>query len=274
MTAQTEEHRRVSGNRDSDGDAVRVVREIQSQGLLPVYSHPEWLQRFPWLVQGVTGRGESAHEMDFRLFGVDCRRVALRNWRALQRVTGCTGVAHHIQVHGSRVHWHASDPDCFPGVREGDGHATRSPNLLLAVTIADCVPVFMVDQSGPAAGLLHAGWRSAAAGILEEGMQVLGRRCGSSPENLEVHLGPSICGDCYEVSPQVFAALGLAPPEGPACLDLRSHLARRAMAAGIPTERITRSPFCTRCHASLFFSHRGGCTQRQVAFAGIVQQEV
>src|SRR5690606_18360795 len=101
-----------------------------------------------------------------------------------------------------------------------DGHATRAPGLLLAVSVADCVPVSLVDPERRAVALLHAGWRGAAAGILERGLEVLAERLLARPEDLHVHLGPAICGGCYEVGPEVHRALGLPEPPAPAPVDL------------------------------------------------------
>src|SRR5690606_25438459 len=89
-----------------------------------------------------------------------------------------------------------------------DGHATMLADLLLAVSVADCIPVSLVDPGRRAIALLHAGWRGVAAGIITEGIAALRRLAGSSPADLHLHLGPAICGSCYEVGPEVYAALG------------------------------------------------------------------
>jgi hypothetical protein len=89
------------------------------------------------------------------------------------------------------------------------------------------------------------------------------------PGDLLVHFGPSICGACYEVGPEVFSALGLDAPPGPAPLDLRGALAARAVAAGVRATNVSVSGLCTRCSRDGLFSHRGGDRARQVAYLGI-----
>src|SRR5690606_7559315 len=84
-----------------------------------------------------------------------------------------------------------------------DGHLTVLPGTSFAVTVADCVPVFVAHPTG-AAALLHAGWRGTAAGILPAAVRLLADR-GAAATHLRVHLGPAICGACYEVSPDVYA---------------------------------------------------------------------
>jgi YfiH family protein len=152
---------------------------------------------------------------------------------------------------------------------DADGHVTAIGGVLLGVTVADCVPVSLVDPVRRAVGLLHAGWRGVVAGILENGIRRLGREFGSRPEDLWLHLGPAICGDCYEVGGEVHSALGLPEPDGPRPVDLRACLHLRAVAIGVNEARVTESAWCTLCGESPFYSHRRGERGRQVAFLGI-----
>jgi copper oxidase (laccase) domain-containing protein len=77
-----------------------------------------------------------------------------------------------------------------------------------------------------------------------------------------VHLGPAICGRCYEVSAKVRAELTGQPANRAGNVDLRSLLAEHAQEAGVL--KVTMSPYCTRCDNDRFFSHRAGDTGRQV----------
>src|SRR5205085_7847567 len=107
-------------------------------------------------------------------------------------------------------------------------------------SVADCVPASIVDPARRVVAVVHAGWRGTAGGILEAALGELARS-GSDPAALRVHFGPAICGDCYEVGPEVHAAVNpaLPAPEAPAPIDLRAALARRATGAGAPAERVT-----------------------------------
>ncbi len=194
--------------------SFRTVREVPASGL-PWVVHPEWREAFPWLVQGSTGRGEDADPFDLALFGEASPAGAVsRRWEALLRGTGFTRAVHARQVHGAAVRVHGRGAPGLLVTEPCDGHATRDADVLMAVTTADCVPVSVVDPKRRAAALLHAGWRGAAAGILERGVAVLAERAASRAADLHVHLGPSICGRCYEVGPEVFEALGPAPSDG------------------------------------------------------------
>jgi YfiH family protein len=255
----------VTGSTPTEPGAFRAMEDTPHQAL-PAVVQPEWKERFPWLVQGTT---RAASGFDLGLFSdASSPRDVLTRWDRLRAETGMSMVACAHQVHGGAVRWHG---EASPGLHLSDpcdGHATAAAGTLLGVTIADCVPVFVVDPRRRAVALLHAGWRGTAAGILERGVAVLVERASSRPAGLHVHLGPAICGRCYEVGPEVFEALGLTRPGRPTPLDLRAALARRAAYAGVPAEHLTVSTHCTRCGDG-FFSHRAGDRGRQVGFLGI-----
>ena len=164
------------------------------------------------------------------------------------------------QVHGARVIVHSSAWEGWLRVAEADGHAAPERGTAAAVSIADCVPVFIAHPSG-ATALLHAGWRGTAAKILGRGVTVLTQR-GFTAAELRIHLGPAICGRCYEVSPEVHAQLTGKSVDRPTPVDLRAVLADQARALGV--RHISVSQWCTRCHNDRFFSHRAGDTGRQI----------
>ncbi len=245
------------------------VREERVPGELPLFEHPGWRVRFPWLIQGTTARGGAGDDFDLRLFGDTPVGRVIDRWRRLREGLGISRSVHARQVHGTAVLIHAEGSPGLVVSERFDGHATEHPDILLTVSVADCVPISVVDGRGRAIALLHGGWRGVAAGILERGVHLLGRLGGARPGELHVHLGPAICGRCYEVGPEVVRALGLPAPAAPTPVDLRAELGRRAQAAGVPEPHISISEFCTRCGESPFFSHRGGCVERQVGFLAI-----
>ena len=253
-----------------------AVEEVRVRGALPLYRHPRWPSRFPWLFQGVTWRGEGASPEDFSPFrgrgeASRARKAAadLRRWEALPAATGFDSFVHGGRLHGTEIVVHDERRPGLLLLPAADGHATAVPGLLLAQAVADCVPIYLADEERRAVALLHGGWRGIAAGILERAVELLSARFRTRRERLVLHLGPAICGSCYEVGPEVHAALGLEAPPRPAPVDLRHAAARRGLAAGMSRERITASSFCTRCEGSPFLSHRRGDRERQIALLGI-----
>lgn len=248
---------------------AKTVQEGYDPGL-PALVHHEWTARMPWLVQGTTTRGSTEAGFDLGLFaGASPERLVRERWNGLLARTGATSAVHARQVHEAEVRLQRPVEPGLTVTEACDGHVTDEPGVLLAVTVADCVPVFVAAEEPRAVAVLHAGWRGAAAGVLERGLGVLSEALGASLERVVVHLGPSICGACYEVGPEVFAALGQDAPVAPQPIDLRGILARRAVAAGVPGSSVTVSSHCTRCTDSGLFSHRGGDGQRQVGYIGI-----
>ena len=164
------------------------------------------------------------------------------------------------QVHGAVVERHDASWRGWLRLRGVDGHVTRTPGTALAVTIADCTPVFVAHPGGAVAAL-HAGWRGTAARILDVGLDALAAM-GFPADECVVHLGPSICGPCYEVGPEVLSAVYGMPATGKGQLDVREVLREQAWRRGV--NQISSSPACTRCHADRFFSHRGGDPGRQL----------
>src|SRR6185436_2382897 len=132
-------------------------------------------------------------------------------------------LATSVQVHGNRVVVHDSGWDGWLRTGDADGHVAMHRGIALAVTVADCVPVFLAHPSGAIAAL-HSGWRGTASRIVERGIMDLAHR-GVPAAELRLHLGPAICGRCYEVSADVYAQLTGRDPGGKATIDLRSLIA-------------------------------------------------
>jgi YfiH family protein len=243
------------------------MTEVPAEGPVPRFELVEWRERYG-VVAGITGRGKPSSPFDLGLAGRTPVAAVLDNWSALQRsLSEFSGVIVSRQIHGTRLLWHQSGSGLV--IREGaDGHATGTPGLLLAVTAADCIPVYLLDPARRVIALLHAGWRGVASGILALGVELLCAH-GSSVENLLVHCGVGICGLCYEVGSEVLLSCGVAPPPaGKGPLDLRGVLATQAANMGVGI--ISTSQFCAR-HDPAFFSHRGsgGADGRMVAYLGV-----
>lgn len=164
------------------------------------------------------------------------------------------------QVHGTRVVSHSGGWEGLLRTGEADGHIAMEKGIALTVSVADCVPVFIAHESG-AVAILHAGWRGTAARIIDSCIAEFVRR-KIAPDELMVHLGPAICVRCYEVSAEVRAQLTGETANRAGNVDLRSLLAEHAHESGV--QRITVSPYCTKCDNDRFFSHRAGDTGRQV----------
>jgi YfiH family protein len=184
-------------------------------------------------------------------------------WDALRDFAAAHGVdrlATARQVHGAELAVHA------PGWRgwlrgpDADGHVAMARGTACAVTVADCVPVYVAHPSG-AVALLHSGWRGTEAGILARAVAVLAA-AGHRAADLRVLLGPAICGGCYEVSPDVHARLTGRPVDRPTPVDLRAVIAGQARTLGV--RQLFAADACTKCDGAVYYSHRAGDAGRQL----------
>jgi copper oxidase (laccase) domain-containing protein len=154
----------------------------------------------------------------------------MARWKALRDALGNVArFASAHQVHGAHVIEYSEGWTGWLRGDAADGHFSRERGTGFAVTVADCVPVFVAHPSG-AIALLHAGWRGTAAGILPAAVRKFSEH-GVSPTELSLHLGPAICGGCYEVSPDVYRQITGRAVERPTTVDLRSVLADQTKGA-------------------------------------------
>ncbi len=80
---------------------------------------------------------------------------------------------------------------------EADGILSDAGGPVLAVGIADCVPILVADTRTGAYGILHSGWKGT--GILRDAVAAMRARYGTRPEDLVILLGPCISVESYAV---------------------------------------------------------------------------
>lgn len=197
----------------------------------------------------------------YGLHGDEPVGIVVARWEALRASLGGARLASARQVHGATIIRHVPGWAGWLRADEADGHLAPLPGTAMAVTVADCVPVFIAHRSGVTA-LVHSGWRGTASHITGRAIEMMiAERCPAA--ELVVHCGPAICGKCYEVSPDVYAALTGQAVDKPTRVDLRLLIAEHARALGV--REITISERCTRCDNERFYSHRAGDPGRQLA---------
>ncbi len=66
------------------------------------------------------------------------------------------------QVHGNQVQFCTT-----PGkLSDTDALISKSADVVLSIQVADCIPLFVQDKNSKIFGLVHAGWRGTAKGIV------------------------------------------------------------------------------------------------------------
>lgn len=171
------------------------------------------------------------------------------------------------QVHGRNAE--VVDGPRDEAVEATDAIVTAEPNLALVALCADCVPVLLADPEAGVVGVAHAGRVGARVGVLPAALKAM-ERAGASVDRIEVLLGPSVCGECYEVPAAMQADVEAHLP-GSACktrtgtpgLDLRAGLWQQLADAGVA--KIGIDPRCTFEDRTLFSHRREGTTGRLAA---------
>jgi YfiH family protein len=261
--------RRASGAAGEQGREQPVaspssqIREIPVPGAIPRFEIPGWNERHD-VTAGITGR-----DFDLGLWSKQPVGEVMSRWLAFRRsMTGFRAIALGNQVHGVEI----ANLDSGRGwihIEGIDGWITLTPGILLTVTVADCVPVYLLAP-GRGVALLHAGWRGTAGGILRAGLERLVGAAGAAERDVLMHCGVGICGPCYEVGSEVMRDCGVAAEgAGPWHLDLREQLCGQARKLGLI--QVTTSTWCSAHHRDSFFSHRAsrGSDGRMVAYIGI-----
>lgn len=169
------------------------------------------------------------------------------------------------QVHGDCVErLIVTDVLPSPAPRADAGVTLRS-DVAISVRVADCVPILLADQDGRGVAAVHAGWRGAAAGIVERAVEALSQATGAAADRIIAAIGPSIGPCCYEVGEDVRAAFLAADIEGAQHflphggkwrLDLWQAVARRLETAGVERRHVHVAGLCTATHLDWFFSYR------------------
>jgi len=152
---------------------------------------------------------------------------------------------------------------------EADALVANEPGLLLAVQVADCVPLLMADRRSGAAGAVHAGWRGTCAGVARAAVEAMTREFGTTPGDVVAAIGPSIGACCYEVGDEVhdaFRSAGASARQlarwfsrtanGSLRLDLWTVNRDQLVDAGVAGDHIHVARLCTRTHAHIFESYR------------------
>lgn len=150
-----------------------------------------------------------------------------------------------------------------------DALITATAGVAVAALVADCVPVLLGDPEAGVVGAVHAGRVGASVGVLPAALAAM-ESAGAARDRIEALLGPSVCGQCYEVPDEMARDVDNRLPEsacrsrsGKAGLDLRAGLWRQLGDAGVA--KVGVDPRCTVEEPTLFSHRRDGVTGRIAA---------
>jgi len=261
----------------------------------------------PWLIHGFstsqggvsTLNGSKVLNLGFTEW--DARENVQKNRNLFQSALNASefNLVSLKQFHSDVVCGFSSAPNETCG---GDASISNTPNLLLGIQTADCVPILLLDPKKRAVAAVHAGWRGTLQRIAEKTIGRLKMEFKTDPSDLLAAIGPAIGGCCYEVGTEVAAAFlsqfpnapewfdelrtgdepnplqwlnqfppGHQPPPKNVRLDLRKANRAQLLSAGLSPQNIFVSDLCTACRPNLLFSYRkqGSESGRMMSVIGI-----
>jgi len=157
------------------------------------------------------------------------------------------------QVHGKDVF--AATGDRRPATEpECDALWTDRPNTALAIKVADCIPITMIDAQHGVMANIHSGWRGTVQNITAATLDA----APLDPPSTIAWIGPSIRVCCFEVGEEV--AMQFDPRFVDRNRGAKPHVDTQAVVADVLRSRGIRdvidTGLCTRCEGSIFHSYR------------------
>ncbi|HYC61090.1 MAG TPA: peptidoglycan editing factor PgeF [Thermoanaerobaculia bacterium] len=173
------------------------------------------------------------------------------------------------QVHGAAVNRVTHDGS-WRECDSCDALWSDAKNVALAIKIADCLPVALIDPVRNVIANAHSGWRGAVQRITEAAVDASNVNAADS----YAYLGPSIRVCCFEVGEEVasqFDARYIDRSHAKPHVDLVTFTTDILRERGFADARISDSGLCTRCDGSVFHSYRrdgkGGGRNLQIVAA-------
>lgn len=176
-----------------------------------------------------------------------------------REIVGCFGkgqkIAYLKQVHGAKINIVKKE-----GEYEGDGIFTEVKDLAIFIRTADCMPIYLYNRKSDVAGLIHMGWRSANAGILENIPYDL--------KDFNVILGAGLRKCCYEVGGEFKSFPRLAPfleeREGKLFFDPVKFVKESLRKKALDSKNLFDSGICPLCSSYDVFSIRKSFTGSRI----------
>ncbi len=142
-----------------------------------------------------------------------------------------------------------------------DGLVTNEKEIILSITVADCLPIFLVDPEKRVIGLLHAGWRGLTKKIVANAITLLSGEFNSEVGRLRAVIGPGICRGHFEVGDDVAPLFKQYPEaidiEGKRrFVDIKEVAKTQLVEAGLDEGNIEIDGDCTFCLDREYFSYR------------------
>lgn len=242
---------------------------------------PQSLRGNKQIIAGISSRYYGQMKFDGN------REKVLRNRQRFFTDLGIAGrgsLVRAVQVHSNRI-YRVGGHDLNNNnrfwreikIKNCDGLMTDLNQVWLAITVADCVPIFIWSGDGEIVAAVHAGWQGTLVKIAQWAVKKITREFDRTPRSLSAYIGPSIGPDHFEVKSNVWNSFKKQFPKeqifiqkaGRRFINLWQANKNQLVKAGIEEEKIEISQICTVCQQKNLFSFRAGdSTERIMAVIG------
>ncbi len=177
------------------------------------------------------------------------------------------------QVHGNNVVL-VTENDLGKTIKDCDGLITNSPQVLLRISVADCLPIFISDSTSNAIGIVHAGWRGLDNQIIKMAIKKMKNKWKVKTGKLKIFIGPHICVNHYEVKTDVSDKFSAYPKcilriNGKIYLDLAAVACEQLIELGVVNANIKIDSACTFETKELHSFRRGDKKGRNTYVFGV-----
>ncbi len=142
-----------------------------------------------------------------------------------------------------------------------DAIVTQMEDLALAVVTADCVPIIVYDIKNQIIGCIHAGWKGALSGIIDNTIKKIKKL--SSKNKIYAAVGPCIGNKSYEIDIEFYKKFVskswknkkyfTKKTKTKKLFNLRKFVADKLLKLGVKVDHVDKDTFAEKRN---FFSYR------------------
>ncbi len=159
------------------------------------------------------------------------------------------------QIHSSKV----IKADSSGIYDDADGIINEGGSLVCSIKVADCLPIFFVNNNSRSIGLVHAGWRGLSSGIINEFVNSINKNKENTSDYYAL-IGPSIQSCCFEIKDDVLSFFDSRfykqIKNNKYKVDLQAWAVKQLEESGIEKSNITVIKRCTFCLNNIYHSYR------------------
>ena len=237
---------------------------------------PYIFQNFPEIIFGfstkVSFKAKPPYYFNLSYSVGDDGSIVDKNRKEFFEALGLTtdNIAYQRQIHSDII----KIIECGGDNGVGDALITDKRNLGLAISAADCNPIFIYDKKNKIIAAVHSGWEGTERRILYKTLEYLKKNFSSDPQNLISYIGPSISQVNYEFGMEVtekFDSRFIIEINKKMYLDVSGINFQMLLDFGVPKNQIQKSELCTYAYKDLLHSYRrdGSVSGRSIGVIAI-----